>query len=55
MEELTGTNKLQGPFCFYLTSEDTGFSQIDFKDMETHAMKLYQNTSNDSIPTGNVV
>lgn len=55
MEELTGTNKLQGPFCFYLTCENTGFSQIDFKDMETHAMKLDPSTSNDSTPTDKVV
>jgi len=55
MEALTGTNKLQRPFCFYLTCTHTGVSQIDFKDMETHAMKLDPNTSNDSTPTGEMV
>jgi len=55
MEALTATIKLQRPFCFYLTCTHTGFSQIDFKDMETLAMKLDPNTSNNSTPTGKVV
>jgi hypothetical protein len=55
MEARTATIELQKPFCFYLTCTHIGFSQMNFKDMETHAMKLDPNAGNNSTPTGKVV